>query len=149
MNVNYTIQRLQKASNQNVDDINNLSQQLLPGNPRLEIQDLEKVVSYPSNYLFFAVNEKGPIIGMILLVVLLTLEQRIGFVENLVVDESVRKKGVASALMDKVHELAKTLQLHTLHLTSRPSRIAANEFYKKRGFKIHETNYYKLELLSY
>lgn len=68
------------------------------------------------------------------------------WVEDLVVDETNRRKGIGEALMRRVIEKAKSLNFHSISLTSRASRVAANALYKKLGFHIHKTNYYEYEL---
>jgi ribosomal protein S18 acetylase RimI-like enzyme len=40
-------------------------------------------------------------------------------------------------------EYSKSLDARSVALTSRPSRVEANELYKKLGFVRHETNVYK------
>ena len=146
MTSNYLIEVLKEVNSQIARDVSILSKQLLPENPDISADNLMQVIKHPANHLLIAKNKENRIIGMIMLVVVLTVEQRLAFIENLVVDESVRKQGVASALMMKMTKMAKQMNLASIHLTSRPSRVAANEFYKKWGFKLHNTNYYKLQL---
>lgn len=68
------------------------------------------------------------------------------WVEDLVVDGKYRRKGIGEMLMKNVLEKAKKLRINSVTLTSRANRVAANALYKKLGFQIHETNYFKIDL---
>jgi len=146
MTMNYRIEVLKKVTPQIAKEVSILSKQLLSVNPDISIESLTQVIKHPANHVLVARNSENRIIGMIMLVVVITIEQHLAFVENLVVDASARNQGIASVLIMKVIEIAKQMNLASLHLTSRPSRVAANELYKKWGFKLHETNYYILIL---
>lgn len=66
-------------------------------------------------------------------------------VEDVVVDASVRNQGVGSALTQHALNVARTLEVCTVDLTSRPSRDAANATYEKLGFRRRDTNVYRYE----
>jgi ribosomal protein S18 acetylase RimI-like enzyme len=68
------------------------------------------------------------------------------WIEDVVVDESQRGKGIGKELMLFAVDFAKTTGAKAIELTSRPSRIAANQLYKKLGFVIRETNVYRYSL---
>ena len=68
------------------------------------------------------------------------------WIEDVVVDEAARGRGVGEALNRKALELAKESGARTVDLTSRPSREAANRLYKRLGFKPRETNVYRYSL---
>lgn len=63
-----------------------------------------------------------------------------GHVEDVVVDETMRGKGIARALLVRMTELATDRGLRTLDLTSRPSRESALRLYESVGFIRRETN---------
>ena len=65
------------------------------------------------------------------------------WIEDVVVDESQRGKGLGEELMLFAIDYSKSLGAGSVSLTSRPSRIAANKLYKKLGFVQYETNVYK------
>ncbi len=64
----------------------------------------------------------------------------------MVVDESQRGKGFGIELVKFALDYSKSLDAGSVALTSRPSRVEANELYKKLGFVRHETNVYKFLL---
>ena len=67
------------------------------------------------------------------------------WIEDVVVDESARGKGVGSALNVAAIERAQRVGARTVDLTSRPSREAANRLYQRLGFKPRDTNVYRYE----
>ena len=64
----------------------------------------------------------------------------------MVVAESARGKGVGKMLTSEALSLANKLGAKTVDLTSRPSRKAANELYKKAGFELRESNVYRFNI---
>lgn len=71
---------------------------------------------------------------------------RIGHVDDVVVDEGARGRGLGRLLLEAVHDEARRLGLRHLDLTSRPSREAANALYRSLGYEQRETNAYRLRL---
>jgi ribosomal protein S18 acetylase RimI-like enzyme len=103
------------------------------------------VLQTPSTEVLVARRE-GQIVGMALLLTLTTLAGAAGYVEEVVVDESARGEHVSSALMHALIERAAARGLHSLELTTRPARTAANGLYQSLGFTRRETNCYRLDL---
>ena len=71
-------------------------------------------------------------------------ELTLGGIEAVVVSSACRGKGYGKLLMRHLLKEAKDLGCHKLHLTSRPTRVAANRLYQSLGFVKHETNCYNL-----
>jgi ribosomal protein S18 acetylase RimI-like enzyme len=67
-------------------------------------------------------------------------------VEDVVVDESVRRQGVGEALMRHAMDLAREAGASGVSLTSRPDREAANRLYQSMGFELRKTNAYHYKL---
>jgi ribosomal protein S18 acetylase RimI-like enzyme len=65
------------------------------------------------------------------------------WIEDVVVDDAARGKGVGAALNERAIEVARGLGARTVDLTSRPSREAANRLYQRLGFEPRETNVYR------
>jgi ribosomal protein S18 acetylase RimI-like enzyme len=68
------------------------------------------------------------------------------WIEDVVVDEAGRGKGVGDALNRFALEVARSKGAKTVDLTSRPSREAANRLYRRIGFVQRETNIYRFSL---
>lgn len=99
-----------------------------------------------SESTFIIVAKDGEhIVGMALLCVIMRIDKRTGQIEDVVVDDGYRGKGIGKMLMQTLIALARKKKLKAIYLTSRPARVAANALYQKIGFKQKETNVYRLE----
>lgn len=67
-------------------------------------------------------------------------------IEDVIVDEKLRGKGLGRKLMAKILTTLREMRVGGIELTSRPSRIAANALYKSLGFTLHKTNVYKYDI---
>lgn len=68
-------------------------------------------------------------------------------VEDVIVDDSMRRLGIARALMNGAIEIARDAGANGISLTSNSQRVAANLLYQNLGFSKRETNayFYKLQ----
>lgn len=86
------------------------------------------------------------VVGMATLCPVTKLMRREGRIEDMVVHEKYRRQWIGNVLITELIALAKKMGLTRLHLTSKPSRVAANRLYQRVGFAFHETNVYTLDL---
>lgn len=142
-----TIKKLTKADAGAVKDINRLMQQLSQNSSRRggTLSELKKIVADPTAVLM-AVKDGARIIGIASLYLMTQMGKSSGYVEDVVVDEAYRGQGLGVKLMDALIAEARKKKLDSVHLTSRPSRVAANKLYQKLGFEQRETNVYRLKL---
>jgi ribosomal protein S18 acetylase RimI-like enzyme len=91
-------------------------------------------------------DEKGDIVGILTLAIYRVPTGIRSVIEDVVVDEKVRKQGIGEALLLHAIELAKEAGASGVALTSNPKREAANALYQSIGFKRRETNAYYLNL---
>lgn len=63
-------------------------------------------------------------------------------IEDVIVDNSQRGKGYGKEITLDLMRWAKENGIEVIELTSGSHRVAANELYKKVGFKLHPTNHY-------
>ena len=68
------------------------------------------------------------------------------WIEDVVVAESGRRRGVGEALTRAAIRRAEEVGARTVDLTSRASREAANRLYLRVGFKQRDTNVYRYTL---
>jgi len=68
------------------------------------------------------------------------------WIEDVVVDERARRRGVGEALIAAAIRLAEESGARHVNLTSRPEREAANRLYRRLGFEERETNVYRFRL---
>jgi ribosomal protein S18 acetylase RimI-like enzyme len=88
----------------------------------------------------------GPIVGMLTLVTFRIPTGVRAWIEDVVVDNAVGRRGVGTALTRAAVELANARGARTVDLTSRPAREAANHMYQKAGFQLRETMVYRYPL---
>ena len=97
-------------------------------------------------YLARHTDSEGKIVGSATLAVFQTPTGVHGWIEDVVVDKAVRRQGVGRALTEACLVKARELGLLDVNLTSRPSRIAANQLYQAMGFLRRDTNVYRFAL---
>jgi ribosomal protein S18 acetylase RimI-like enzyme len=88
-------------------------------------------------------QDKGRIVGLLTLVVFRIPTGVRAWIEDVVVDEAVRGRGVGEALSQEAVRRAVGLGARTVELTSRPSREAANRLYERLGFVRRDSNVYR------
>ena len=69
------------------------------------------------------------------------------WIEDVVVDDMFRGRGLGRKLVTHAIDYCKSQNINTLMLTSNPKRVAANALYQSLGFERKETNVYKMNLL--
>ena len=120
---------------------------------------LHSTVASPSTHLFAAVFEEdgcsggagapvpGRIAGCASLCVFASPTGLKASVEDVVVGSAFRGQHLGRALLEHIISYARAeLAPVDIHLTSRPSRVAANALYRSLGFTQKETNVYILKL---
>ena len=139
------IERLIRCEGGDVERINTLISQLSDHAPSVDAERIAHVLE-SSDIEFIVARENGVILGMALLVIIRKLEGDEANVQEVVVDEEARGKGVGRALMEAIIARAKERGVSKIELTSRPSRVAAHALYVKLGFEKAETNVFRLRL---
>jgi ribosomal protein S18 acetylase RimI-like enzyme len=129
-----------------VDAVDKLVPQLSRSNPPPTTEELGDIVASPATDLFIALADDGTIVGMATLAIFRIPTALRAWVEDVVVDESARRTGVAETLTQAMLDRARDMGCVTVDLTSRPSREAANNLYVKMGFTPRETNVYRYDL---
>ncbi len=126
--------------------INHLIPQLSSSFEGLDHEGLVTVIDDPATSLLLARSPELGVVGTLTLA-LFTLPTGVrAWIEDVVVDESARGMGAAKALVQRALELAHGAGATTVDLTSRPSRVAANQLYLAMGFEARETNVYRFSL---
>ena len=92
------------------------------------------------------IEKGGKLLGMGWIFPRQTMLRRQAIVEDMIVDESQRGKGLGEKILRDLIKWAKKEGIEVIELTTNPKRLAANALYKKVGFKLHETNHYLLNL---
>jgi ribosomal protein S18 acetylase RimI-like enzyme len=121
-----------------------LMPQLSRSNPAPPAERLAEIIDSDATVLLVAV-ESEQILGSLTLAMFRIPTGLRAWIEDVVVDESARGKGVGEALNREALRRAAAAGASTVDLTSRPSREAANRLYQRLGFSERETNVYRYE----
>lgn len=126
-----------------IDAFARLTPQLSRSAPPPTGDELAEITSSPATVLLVARGDDGTIVGSMTLVLFRIPTGMRAWIEDVVVDESARGRGVGEALNRQALRLAEEAGARTVDLTSRPSREAANRLYQRLGFVQRDTNVYR------
>lgn len=84
-------------------------------------EELEKIIKSDDSFVFIA-KENDEILGTLTLIFYYIPSGKKAWIEDVVVDKSVRGKGVAASLINHALEIARQNGIEKVDLTSRPFR---------------------------
>jgi ribosomal protein S18 acetylase RimI-like enzyme len=116
--------------------------QLSSSSPPPTAEQLAELVDGPDTVVFLA-RVDGEIMGSLTLAFYRIPTGLKSWIEDVVVDEAARGRGVGEALNEAALGVARARGAKDVSLTSRPSREAANRLYRRIGFEPRETNLYR------
>jgi GNAT superfamily N-acetyltransferase len=134
------IERCHQADEELVEMFRSLLPQLTEARTPPTLAQLEDVVS--NQTLLLARDDDGRILGTMTFVLYRVASGVKGRIEDVIVDESARGKGVGETLVREGMRLANEAGVLMLELTSMPYRQSANRLYKRLGFVRKPTNVY-------
>ena len=140
------VEELEAVSDELVHELGGLVAQLSSSAPAPSREELAAVAASPATRLLVARDAGGRLVGTLTLALFRIPTGVRAWIEDVVVDERRRGRGVGEALTRAALDLAREEGARTVDLTSRPSREAANRLYLKLGFEQRETNVYRYEL---
>jgi ribosomal protein S18 acetylase RimI-like enzyme len=126
-----------------VDALARLVPQLSSSAPAPSTDDIAEIASSPATVLLVANDDAGTIVGSLTLVLFRAPTGPRAWIEDVVVDTSIRGQGIGAALVLEALDRATAAGARTVDLTSRPSREAANRLYVRLGFEQRATNVYR------
>lgn len=144
-NHHYQIEILKTAKKKDLEKINNLLQQLDSSSVKIRLNNLKEILSQKNLFFIVAKDFQQEIVGVIILIFFKTISGFHARLEDLVVDEKQRGKGLGKKLLNTAIKLAKKLKVSHIDLTSRPERKTANYLYQKFGFYKRKTNVYRYQ----
>jgi GNAT superfamily N-acetyltransferase len=109
----------------------------LPAEPDEAMSLLKEIRTLPSRQLLVA-EVDGKVVGTVDLLIVANLTHHgapWAIVENVVVDEIVRRRGVGSALIDEVVRRCSDADCYKVQLLSNKQRTQAHGFYRSVGFE--------------
>lgn len=112
-------------------------------------EDLTELIESRASTLLIArePDERGPIAGVLSLTVYRVPTGVRSIIEDVIVDERMRRRGIGEALVREAIVRARAAGAGGVALTSHPQREAANRLYQSLGFELRSTNpyFYKLK----
>jgi len=133
---------ISEYSKEVLNALNELLPQLSSSAAPLSESSLLNIIQSESSHLLMA-EEGGQYCGSLTLIILDIPTGIRAWIEDVVVNETARGKGVGRLLSEEAVKLANERGAKTIDLTSRPSRDVANDLYKSLGFIQRETNVYR------
>ena len=125
------------------DDFQSLVSQL--SDKKVLVGCLAKVIRY--SILFTAVDEEsGKLIGMATLTKAWKPTGFFGTLEDVVVEQKYRGRGIGKELVRRIISKAKELEMNSIDLTSNPKRVVANRLYLSMGAEKRDTNVYRFKI---
>lgn len=107
----------------------------------------DDLIESPYHDMLLAIDDNGRIQGIATLSIIMgPIVRKIAYLEDFVTDESCRGQGVGNQLWKAMLQWAKAKNCTELNFTSGQGREAAQEFYKKRGAEIYDTNFFRKTL---
>jgi ribosomal protein S18 acetylase RimI-like enzyme len=137
------VEVLDAVSDEIVTALGRLLPQLSRSAPPLDRAGLERIVAHPANTVLVARGSGGEVLGMLTLVIFPIPSGMRVWIEDVVVDEAARGRGVGAVLTKEALCLAGEAGARTVDLTSRPSRAAANRLYQRLGFQPRDSRVYR------
>lgn len=140
----YQVRQLTTASMDDWMVVNTLLPQLTERGS-LTWDDFCAIIQSPTDELALLYH-RDKIVGMIALCYTLSPTGRKAWIEDVVIDEKYRGRGLSHHLISWAKTQAATQGVSKLQLTSRPSRLEANALYQSENFQLRTTNVYQYEL---
>jgi ribosomal protein S18 acetylase RimI-like enzyme len=141
-----SVERAHQASPELLEALRQLLPQLSPGHQLPTTAELRELLDAHGSTLLLARDEYGHVVGTLTLIVFRTTTEVRARIEDVVVDEGARGKGLGEQLVREALRLAHERGARSVSLTSRPDREAANRLYERIGFGQRPTNVYTFTL---
>ena len=140
------IERVHTINPEIMQAIQRLYPQLTHYSPPPDEKEIVDLVNSSASSLWVARNADREIVGMASLGIYRTATGVHAWIEDVVVDQKARRKGVGSALTSAACDFAQESGAKAVSLTSRSDRKAANLLYQNLGFNKVDTNLYRKQL---
>ena len=140
--MNLEIQPADRVDDELVAAFATLIPQLSSSSPAPSAADLQAIVDSRDSVLFVA-RLDGQVVGSLTLAFYRIPTGLKAWIEDVVVDDTARGRGVGEALNRAAIAEAAHRRAKNVSLTSRSSREAANRLYQRLGFQPYETNVYR------
>jgi ribosomal protein S18 acetylase RimI-like enzyme len=140
-----SVERASAASDELVDALARLVPQLSKTSTPPDRAGLAALLAQPGATLLVA-RDGEPIVGVLTLLVFRIPTGVKARIEDVVVDEGARGRGIGETLTHEALRLAAEAEAVHVELSSHPTREAANRLYPRLGFERRQTNVYRRRL---
>ena len=136
---------IEKLKIEDIPSILELYDHFLPFETSLDmsLQFYKEMVSNENYYLAVA-KEDGKVLGSALGICCLSLAVSFLVIEDVIVKEGLRGKGIGTKLMEALDEFAQSHHCAYAILVSSAHRIEAHQFYKHIGYTEHVEGFRKM-----
>ena len=141
------IREINRFSGRVYNAVLKLLPQLNSGSELPTTKHFKEILKSEGTHFFIAELDNEDIVGMLTIATYDIPSGSKVWIEDVVVDESQRGKGFGKELTLYAIGYARSIGAKSIELTSRQSRIEANQLYRKLGFVKRETNVYKYLLI--
>ena len=128
-----------------LDALQRLVGELSTSAPKPHAVELEAIIESPVTALLVAQDDDDHVVGMLTLALFRIPTGLRAWIEDVVVEEGARGRGVGEALTREAIRIAGEQGARTVDLTSNRRREAANRMYRKLGFSRRDTTVYRIE----
>ena len=137
------IERITHIDKSIVDAFEKLMPELTGRDEYPSYEELKKVIESDNVHLCLAFDDEEKVIGTITVVLVRIPTGIKALIEDVIVDNDARGKGVGTAMITHAIQIAREKGVVKIDLTSNPRRIAANKMYQKLGFEKRESKVYR------
>ena len=109
---------------------------------------IEEIIESPYHDILLAIDDSDKIVGMVAVSIVMMTTRRNVYMEDLVVDENCRGKGIGGQMLEAVKEWGRKKGCQRLEFTStsRENKENAVKFYESHGIMLRDTGQYRAEL---
>ena len=137
------ILRSEHLSDSLQQQVGNLYKQL---NANIVQFPLNEILEDKDNLVLVVCKEQDRIIGIAMMAMYKVISGHKGMIEDVVVDQVHRGKGIGRKLMEKLLEEGKNRNLNEILLFSGHHRTPAITLYKSLGFQLKDSGLYRREM---
>ncbi len=115
-------------------------------NSDIDQLSLKRILEDRESIIFTTCTDNGTIVGVAIMATYKVISGYKGVIEDVIVDETQRGKGIGRKLMEKLLLEGRNRNLDEILLFSGHHRYTAINLYKSLGFKLKESGLYRLIL---
>ena len=137
------------AGKEDMMGILELYKQLNQSNENFTIDEINKTLDKieKNNIKYFIAKENKRIVGSCYIIIIPNLTyngKSIGYIENVIIDEKYRRKGIGKEIMRMAIKYAEEEECYKIVLQSGIGRTEAHKFYESIGFNGETKNAYEI-----